>query len=127
MPPSHQRSRKRDPKPDRRRALELLAGACPPSGPNWVHEIKHDGFWLMALPQRRTVRKTGDMAGPAASAAAAIATTRGRPRGSSRRIFQGIGLLGGRERLTKNRVGRGVDDRDRTHPPGFSDHSTRRS
>ena len=27
----------------------------PPSGPDWVHEIKHDGYWMMA---RREV--TGD-------------------------------------------------------------------
>jgi bifunctional non-homologous end joining protein LigD len=24
------------------------AADCPPSGPNWIHEIKHDGFRLMA-------------------------------------------------------------------------------
>src|SRR5262245_12295560 len=34
--------------------------ACPPSGPEWVHEIKHDGFRLVA-------RKGGDGVRPAQS------------------------------------------------------------
>ena len=29
---------------------------CPPSGPNWVHEIKHDGFRLMARRDPAGVR-----------------------------------------------------------------------
>jgi hypothetical protein len=28
------------------------AAAKPPSGPNWIHEIKHDGYRLMAGPHR---------------------------------------------------------------------------
>ena len=29
-------------------ALLALASRRPPSGPNWIHEIKHDGYRLMA-------------------------------------------------------------------------------
>jgi ATP-dependent DNA ligase len=27
--------------------------AKPPSGPDWVHEIKHDGYRLIVRPERR--------------------------------------------------------------------------
>src|SRR5262245_9696267 len=30
--------------------------ACPPSGPEWVHEIKHDGFRLLACRDGDRVR-----------------------------------------------------------------------
>jgi hypothetical protein len=30
--------------------------AKPPSGPDWVHEIKHDGYWLMVRRDGDTVR-----------------------------------------------------------------------
>ena len=55
-----------------------------------------------------------DMAGPAASAAAAIATTRGRPRGSSRR--RGSGCWGEREGQ-ENRVGEPERGRSRSNAP----------
>ncbi len=28
----------------------------PPSGPGWIHEIKHDGFRILAHRQGRTIR-----------------------------------------------------------------------
>jgi bifunctional non-homologous end joining protein LigD len=30
--------------------------AEPPSGPGWIHEIKHDGFRILAHRQGRTIR-----------------------------------------------------------------------
>jgi ATP-dependent DNA ligase len=30
--------------------------AVPPSGPNWLHEIKHDGYRLHVRRKRSTVR-----------------------------------------------------------------------
>jgi bifunctional non-homologous end joining protein LigD len=34
-----------------------MGGAkAPPSGPGWVHEIKHDGFRIMARPDGAGVR-----------------------------------------------------------------------
>jgi ATP-dependent DNA ligase len=30
-----------------------LPAKAPPSGPDWLHEIKHDGFRILALRARR--------------------------------------------------------------------------
>lgn len=38
------------------RALRSKIAKRIPSGPNWVHEIKHDGYRLMARKQRNRVR-----------------------------------------------------------------------
>jgi ATP-dependent DNA ligase len=33
------------------------AGQAPPSGPDWLHEIKHDGFRIMARRDATGVRQ----------------------------------------------------------------------
>ena len=50
----------------------------PPAGPNWIHEIKHDGFrimaWRDAAGVRLLTRNGHDFTGRFPMAAAAIAT-----------------------------------------------------
>jgi ATP-dependent DNA ligase len=40
-------------------ALPTASGAQPPVGPDWVHEIKHDGFRILARRDERGVRLHG--------------------------------------------------------------------
>jgi bifunctional non-homologous end joining protein LigD len=39
-----------------RRALHPTRAAKPPAGPDWVHEIKHDGYRLIVQREGDTVR-----------------------------------------------------------------------
>ena len=34
--------------------------AKPPAGPEWVHEVKHDGYWLLARKQAGRVARRGE-------------------------------------------------------------------
>jgi len=36
---------------------------APPSGPRWLHEIKHDGFRILARPIARVKRKAEEDCG----------------------------------------------------------------
>jgi ATP-dependent DNA ligase len=38
------------------RALPAVAGQRPPAGTDWLHEIKHDGFRILALRDAGGVR-----------------------------------------------------------------------
>jgi bifunctional non-homologous end joining protein LigD len=38
------------------RPCEPALIACPPSGPGWLHEIKHDGFRILARKQGERVQ-----------------------------------------------------------------------